>query len=397
MKHMIVILDGASGWPLEEFGDKTSLAYARTPHLDALVSEGRIGLVQNVPLGLEPSSSIACMSIVGYDPAAHRLGRGAIEGAALGVKLEPGQLALRFNLTSVAEDGTLTSYNTAGIPTEESHRIVDEINAELADDTFHLVKGVSFRHILVVSGIPELAEGTYTAPHNVTGKVLSDFAASGPGTDRLNAYLEKVNAILARSEINAARRERGELEANKAWAFWPGSAPEAFVPFQERFSAKAVLNSSVDLLKGIALLAGVDFVDIEGVTDSYDNDYAAQALGGIELLADHDVVILHVEAPDTAGHDGFADEKVKAIEAIDREMIARLREYARENELRILALPDHPTPLEIMTHCDDPVPFVMWGPGIEHNGQSEFHELAALAADLLIPAGHTMMERLLAQ
>lgn len=397
MKYAIVILDGASGWPREEWGDKTSLQQAKTPHLDALVAEGETGLVQNVPLGLEPSSSIACMSIVGYDPAAHRMGRGAIEGAALGVKLEPGQLAMRFNLTSVAEDGTLTSYNTGGIPSSESFKLIEEINAEAGDENFRLVPGVSFRHILVVTGIPELMGANFMAPHNVTGQVLADHAATGPGTDKLRAFLDRASAVLRKSAINAERKARGELEANTAWAVWPGSAPESFTPFKEKYGVKAGLSSGVDLLKGISLLAGVDFLEIDGVTDGYDNDYAAQAEGGIAAFADYDVVILHVESPDSAGHDGLAEVKVESIEAIDREMISRLREWGRDNDLRILALPDHPTPLEIMTHCEDPVPFVMAGPGIAHNGQSTFDEMAAPASGLLIPHGHTMMGRLLAE
>lgn len=382
---------------MERWGGLTSLQQARTPNLDALAARGTMGVAYTVPDGIEPSSSVACMSIVGYDPAANRIGRGAIEGAALGVDLKPGQLAMRFNLTSVADDGTLTSYNTGGIPTEESHKLVDELKAQLDDETFHLVKGVSFRHILVVTGIDELLHATYMAPHNITDKPVAPYRPSGPGTDRLLEYMDRADEILRASEVNAERVAKGELPANTSWAFWPGQRPGSMVPFRERYGTAAALSSGVDLLKGIALLTGIDYAEIDGVTDGYDNDYAAQAEGGIALFDDYDVVVLHVEAPDSAGHDGEAELKVDAIEAIDREIISRLAAWGEDHELRILAMPDHPTPVELKTHSEEPVPFVLAGPGISHNGGSEFCEEQAIATGLEIIPGHAVMEMLLSE
>lgn len=397
MKYAIVILDGASGWPLEQWGDKTSLQQAHTPYLDALAARGRTGLAYTVPDGIEPSSSVACMSIVGYDPAQNRIGRGAIEGAALGVDLKPGQLAMRFNLASVSDDGTLVSYNTGGIPTEESHVLVDELKAALDDDTFHLHKGVSFRHILVVDGMEELLEATYMAPHNITDKPIAPHRPSGPGSERLLAYMDAADEILRASEVNARRKAEGKLVANTAWAFWPGTRPGSMVPFRERFQKAAVLSSGVDLLKGIALLTGIDFADIDGVTDGYDNDYAAQAEGGIALFDEYDVVVLHIEAPDSAGHDGEAELKVEAIEAIDREIVSRLVAWGETHDLRILAMPDHPTPVALKTHSEEPVPFVIAGPGIEPDGSTAFDEDQARASGYEVDPGHLVMEMLLAE
>lgn len=394
MKHAIVIVDGAAGWPLAQWGDTTTLEIADIPNLDALAREGMLGMAETVPPQLEPSSNVACTSIVGYDPVELDIGRGAIEGAALGIDLAPGQIAMRLNFCSVDERGRMASYSSDNLEEADAARLAAEV-AALDDDTFRLVHGYSFKNILVVTGIPELLEGTYMPPHNIADKEIDPHRPTGPGTDQLRDYLSNASRILAASAVNEERVAKGKLPANTAWACWPGEKPASIVPFEQRYGCRAALSSGVDLLKGIALLCGVDFVLIDGVTDGYDNDYAAQAEGCIAALKDHDVVICHIEAPDTAGHDGNAEEKRRAVEAIDREVIARLRKWGETNELRIVAMPDHPTPVEIKTHSREPVPFVLAGPGIHSNGGAAFTEACARATGTVVDPGFRVMSLLL--
>ncbi|MCX8007980.1 MAG: cofactor-independent phosphoglycerate mutase [Coriobacteriia bacterium] len=392
MKHLIVILDGAAGWPLEELGGKTTLEAAATPNLDALAREGVVGLAQTVPPGAEPSSSAACTSILGYDPVADFVGRGAIEAASMGIVLQPGEVALRMNLVHISE-GVMRSYSCGHIPTEESRRIVADLARELADGTFSFHPGVAYRHILVVRGHPELLEAGYTPPHDISDKPVEGQKPRGPGAEVLLDLMERARQVLARSQTNLVRAQRGDLPATDIWPFWPGVAPRGLRPFVEARGLRAALTSGVDLLNGLAVLFGIDRLQIAGVTDGSDTDYAAQALGALTALDDHDLVVIHVESPDEEGHAGDVAGKIAAIEAIDREVVGRVRASGRA--LRVLCMPDHPTPIALKTHVGEPVPFVLAGPGIEPNGAGEFSERAAAATGLRVDPGYRVMDMLL--
>ena len=392
MKYVVVILDGASGWPLEELGGRTTLQAARTPHLDALAREGTIGLAQTVPEGAEPSSSAACTSILGYDPVADYVGRGAIEAASMGIELGPDEVALRLNLVTIT-DGIMASYSAGHITTEESRAIVTGLAAALDDDTFRLYPGVAYRHILVVTGHPELLDVAYTPPHDISDKPIVGHLPSGSGAALLLDYQDRARVVLANSGVNQCRAAEGALAATDVWPFWPGVAPKGMVPFAEKRGVTAAMTSGVDLLNGLAVLAGIDRLDIAGVTDGADTDYAAQADGALAALMDHDLVIIHVESPDEEGHAGSVEGKVAAIEAIDREVIARVRRCSEE--LRLLAMPDHPTPIAIKTHVGEPVPFLLWGPGVAADGAPSFDETSARESGLLLDPGRQVMDRLL--
>jgi len=391
VKHCVIILDGASGWPLEELGGRTTLAAAETPNLDALAAAGLVGLAATVPPGTEPSSSAACTSILGYDPVADYVGRGAIEAASMGIRLAPDEVALRMNLV-VIEGGVMASYACGHITTPESRAIVADLADALGDATFAFHPGVAYRHILVVKGHPELLEASYTPPHDITGKPVVGSLPSGPGSEVLLDLMERARPVLEASPANRRRREEGKLAATDVWPFWPGVAPRCIVPFSERRGMAAALTSGVDLLGGLAVLTGIDRLDIPGVTDGPDSDYGRQAAGGLAALAGHDVVVIHVETPDEAGHAGDVAAKIAGIEAIDREVVARAREI---EGLRILCMPDHPTPIALKTHVGEPVPFVLAGPGIEPNGASRFDEDQAKATGLLVDPGHGVMDLLL--
>ncbi len=392
MKHVVVILDGAAGWPLEELGGRTTLQAARTPNLDAIARDGQLGVAQTVPQGSEPSSSAACTSILGYDPIADYVGRGAIEAASMGIDLRDEEVALRCNLVTIA-DGRMASYAAGHITTEESRAIVSALARELDDDTFRLYPGVAYRHILVVRGHPELLDLAYTPPHDIPDRPVAEHLPSGPGAELLLEFIKRARPLLEDSEINRARVAAGALAATDVWLFWPGVAPSEMRPFVECRGVSAAMTSGVDLLNGLAVLFGLDRLAIAGITDGPDNDYVAQVEGALASLDDHDLVVIHVESPDEAGHAGDVRAKIEGIEAIDREVLSRVLDYG--GELRVLAMPDHPTPIALKTHVGEPVPFVAWGSGIEANGGAAFSETEAARTGLVVDPGRGVMDLLL--
>ncbi len=392
MKHLVLILDGAAGWPIDELGGHTSLQAASTPNLDALAARGTVGLAQTVPDGVEPSSAAACTSILGYDPVANHVGRGAIEAASLGVTLAPDEIAMRINLVSV-RDGNMASYSCGHITTAESRSIIADLAMELSDDTFTFHPGVAYRHILVVKGHPELMALAYTPPHDISDKSIDGQVPRGEGAELLLDLMARARGVLAASPANRSRAARGEVEATDIWPFWPGEAPGDLRPFSALRGRSAAMTSGVDLLNGLAVLFGFDRLEIDGVSDGPDNDYVAQIEGGLAALDDHDVVIVHVESPDEEGHAGDMRGKIAAIEAIDKLMVSRILEYP--GELRVLCMPDHPTPIELKTHVGEPVPFVLAGPGVAHNGAGSYSEVSAAGTGLLVDPGHGVMDLLL--
>jgi len=394
MKYVVVILDGAAGWPLSELGDRTTLQSASTPHLDSLAREGRVGLARTVPEGEEPSSAAACTSILGYHPAHDRVGRGAIEAASMGVTLGPDQVALRVNTVTIT-DGVMTSYAAGHISTEESRAIAREVAAQLDDDTFTLYPGIAYRHILVVTGHPEVLDTGYTPPHDISDREVAPHVMSGPGAALLHEYVERARPLLQNSDVNRRRVAAGKHPVTDLWPFWPGAAPKSLVPFAEKRGITSAMTSGVDLLNGLAVLVGMDRLEITGVTGDSDNDYAAQTEGALAALAEHDLVVIHVESPDEEGHAGDIEAKVAAIEAIDREVMSRVIAYATQHETRVLAMPDHPTPIPIKTHVGEPVPFLIWGSGIAANGAQAFNEVDADATGLLLDPGHEVMDVLI--
>lgn len=394
MKYCVVILDGAAGWPLDELGGRTTLQAASTPNLDRMAREGTCGLAQTVPEGAEPSSAAACTSIIGYDPVADYVGRGAIEAASMGIVLAPDEVALRLNTVTIA-DGIMSSYAGGHITTPESRAIVTTLAQELDDETFRLYPGVAYRHILVVKGHPELLDVHYTPPHDISDKPVASHLPSGEGSALLLDFMERARPVLAAHPVNERRIAEGKLPITSVWPFWPGVAPSGMVPFAERRGVSAAMSSGVDLLNGLAVLAGIDRLEIAGVSDGPDNDYAAQAEGSLAALVDHDLVVIHVESPDESGHAGDIDAKIASIEAIDREVVARV--LAHPGPMRVLAMPDHPTPIALKTHVGEPVPFILFGEGVTSNGAAAYDEAAAAATGLLVDPGRGVMGLLLGE
>jgi 2,3-bisphosphoglycerate-independent phosphoglycerate mutase len=386
-------MDGAAGYPLLDREKKTCLELAKKPHLDSMAKEGTLGLVCNVPQGMEPSSAIACMSLMGYDPKQYYSGRGPIEAKSMGIELKAKEAAFRCNLVTVADE-KMKSYSSDHISDKESHVLIKTLNEKLGNDRTRFYPGVSYRHLLVVKDGEELIKARCTPPHDIPDMPVMDYMPQGTGSRPLNELMYKSKEILKNHPVNRKRVEQGKLPATSIWLFWGGNGIEKLPPFAEVFKKSAAMTSGVDLLKGIAKMAGIENLDIKGVTGGLDNDYRAQMAYAVKALDKKDVVIIHVEAPDEAGHMGLVEEKIKAIEAIDREMVKQLADY-NKGALRILVLPDHPTPITVQTHTADPVPFLIYGPGIDNNSAKAFTEKEAESTGFIVSEGHSLMGKLL--
>lgn len=393
MKYCVLIIDGASGLPLPDRGGQTCLELAHTPNLEALAREGRLGLARTIPPGMEPSSACACMSILGYDPKVYFRGRAGIEARSLDIPLGAGEVVFRCNLVAV-RDGKMWDYSSGHISTDEARQLISALDDSLGGDNIHFYPGVSYRHICKLKGREDTLLADCTPPHDIPGKPVDRFLPQGPGSDLLRELMQRSEAVLRDHPVNVERRARGDIPATMLWLFWgSGRAPDIPV-FKQVYGLEAAMTSGVDLLRGLARMAGMGVLDIPGVTDSLDNDYAAQAAGAVEALDKHDLVVIHIEAPDEAAHEGAVDDKVEAIQRVDGEVVSRLRSW-QGDALRLLVMPDHPTPIKIQTHTDEPVPFLLWGPGFAPNGARRFTEAEAKKLGLFIENGYNIISRLI--
>ena len=391
MKYVVLIIDGAAGLPIPERGGKTCLELARTPNLDAMAKQGLSGMVRTVPQGMEASSACACMSVMGYNPVTYYKGRASIEAKSLGINIEKGEVVFRCNLVTVI-DGRMQDYSAGHIPTPEATEVIKSLNAELGSKDVSFYPGISYRHILKIKGHGETLKAECTPPHDIPGRPVKDYLPKGPGSGLLIDLMTRSETVLKRHKINEKRLSRHEMPVTTIWLFWGSSEVPAMPPFAKVYNIKAALTSGVDLLRGLAKMVGMEVLNIEGVTDGADNDNAAQADGALAALERNDLVIIHIEAPDEAGHEGLIEEKIKAIEDIDDQVVSRLRQYP--GDLRVLVMPDHPTPISVRTHTPDPVPFLIWGKGLKYNGASRFTEAEAKSTGVFISQGYKIMGKL---
>jgi len=392
MKYCVLIIDGAAGWALPERGGKTCLELAPTPNLDAVAREGVVGLVRTVPPGMEPSSACACMSVLGYDPRVYYRGRSAIEARSMGIPIADDEVVFRCNLVAI-RDGKMWSYSSGHISTDESRPLVSALSERLGSDKVHFYPGVSYRHICKIKGREDTLLASCTPPHDIPDKPIAEFLPRDQGSDLLRELMARSEAVLKEHPANIERQARGDIPATMIWLFWGSGRVPDMPPFKQVYGLEAAMTSGVDLLRGLARMAGMDVLDIPGVTDGLDNDDAAQAAGALEALGGHDLVVIHVEAPDEAAHAGSVDDKVEAIQRVDKEVVGRIRSWSSE-ALRVLILPDHPTPIETQTHSDEPVPFVLRGPGFVPNGAKRFTEAEAKSTGVFIDEGYNIMGRL---
>ncbi len=392
MKYIVLIIDGAAGLPISDRHGQTSLELAHTHNLDALASQGTLGLTRTVPAGMEPSSACACMSVMGYDPTVYYKGRASIEAKSMGIDICQGEVVFRCNLVTV-KDGKMFDYSAGHIPTPEAAHIIKSLNQNLGGKDIKFYPGVGYRHILKIKDHEDTLKAKCTPPHDIPGKPVKDYIPQGSGADLLLDLMARSEILLKSHKINEKRLKRGDVPVTTIWLFWGSGQVPAMPAFKQAYGISAAMTSGVDLLNGLAKMADMTILKIKGVTDALDSHHNAQARGALEALKKHDLVVIHIEAPDEAGHSGHADEKIKAIEDIDRDVIAQIRNYS--NDRRILIMPDHPTPVAIRTHSPDPVPFLIWGKGISANGAARFTEAQAKATGVFIGDGYKIMDKLL--
>lgn len=393
----MLVIDGAAGWPLPEHGGKTCLELAYVPNLDRLTREGVLGLVRTVPQGMEPSSACACMSVLGYDPTVYYRGRSAIEAKSMGIHIDEGDVLFRCNLVAV-EDGKMLSYCSGGVSSDEGRALIAAVEESLGSNTVRFYPGVGYRHICRITGREDTLSATCTPPHDIPDKPIAEFMPQGSGSDLLNDLMQRSKDVFWEHPVNIERKSRGNMPVTMIWLFWGSGRIPDLPPFRERYGLEAAMTSAVDLLRGLAKMAGIDTLDIPGVTDGPDNDYAAQGAGALEALKNHDLVVIHVEPPDEAGHAGSIHDKIAAIQQVDREVVGRLISWGERkggDDLRMLVLPDHATPIAVRTHTPEPVPFLLWGPGFDANGAKRFTEAEAKNIGFFIEKGYTIMARLM--
>jgi len=393
MKYCILIIDGAAGWPLPERGGKTCLELAHTPNLDAMAQEGTIGLVRTVPTGMEPSSACASISVLGYDPRVYYRGRAAIEAKSMGILIDDGEVVFRCNLVAT-RDGKMWDYSSGHISTSEAQQLIAAVNENLGNDQVHFYPGVSYRHICKLKGREDTLSATCTPPHDIPEKPISEFLPSGPGSDLLRDLMTRSEAVLRDHPVNIERRSRGDIPASTIWLFWGSGRVPDLPPFKQIYGFDAAVTAAVDVIRGLAQMMGMGVLEIPGVKDGLDNDFAGQAAGALTALNEYDLVVIHVEAPDEAAHTGSIDDKLEAIQRVDKEIVSQLRAW-QSNALRVLIMPDHPTPIKVRTHVPDPVPFLLWGAGFTANGAKRFTEAEAKNTGLLIEEGYKIMSRLI--
>ena len=394
MKYCIVVPDGMADYPITRLADRTPLEAARTPNMDCMAEEGLVGMVKLVPSRMQPSSDVANLSLLGYDPRKYYTGRGPLEAASMGIELGANDIAFRCNLITVDNEDRIEDYSAGEISAKEAGLLIDAVKQEFADRNVTFHPGISFRNIMIYNG-PEEMTPTCFAPHDHMGEGFQKYLPKGAGSKLLAELILRSREVLEQHEINKVRIDLGENPANMIWPWSPGGALD-LEPFSDRWGVAGAVICAVDLIRGIGMLAGLDIIEVPGATGSYDTDYAAKGRYAAQALEKYDFVFVHVESPDTAGHAADIQQKVLAIEEIDKQIVGPVHEALRAmDEYRLLVLPDHPTPIAKRTHTGDPVPFAMCGSGVVAEKKLPFAESSVAAATVRFPKGHKLIESFL--
>jgi 2,3-bisphosphoglycerate-independent phosphoglycerate mutase len=389
MKYAIIIPDGAADGPLAELDGKTPLACAKTPNMDKVAATGRVGTVRNIPDDLPAGSDVAILSVIGYDPHECYTGRAPLEAAAKDIPVAPDEWIFRCNFVTVI-DGVMEDYCAGHISTEEAAAIVLQLQQSLKTTGVNVYCGVGYRHLVTIAGDLDVKT---VAPHDILGQKIAEHMPTGRGAEVLTALMDRARNILAESEINTVRADLGENPATNIWLWGQGKMP-AMESFESRYGLRGAAIMAVDLVRGISKLIGWDVIEVDGATGYVDTNYAGKGAAAVAALDEYDIVFVHIEAPDEAGHNANVRGKITAIEQIDEHVVGPvLRRLQTEgDDWRILVLPDHPTPCTVRTHTRTAVPFAIAGKRIEHVVAGAFCEAAAEESDLHIDRGSTMME-----
>lgn len=397
MKYIVVLGDGMADEPLEALGGKTPLEYAQTPCMDSLASMGHMGLVQNVPSGMAPGSDVANLSVLGYDPKRSYSGRSPLEALSVGVKMEPDDVIFRTNIVTLTEEEpyaekTILDHSSGEIATKDADVLMDAIRSAFNSETVQFYTGTSYRHIMVWK------KGKLVSlepPHDHLGTQIGPWLPKEP---MLREMMEESFPILNAHPMNLARAEAGKHKANSLW-FWGAGTKPSLQNFEEKTGLKGAMISAVDLLKGIAVGAGMKVYQVPGATGSLDTNYEGKAQAAVKALLEDgcDFVYIHVEAPDEMGHQGLIHEKVQSIEYLDQRLIALVKKAMDDSgeDYRMLILPDHPTPIRVRTHTGSPVPFLLYDSTHPEKKKAKYSEAEAAATEDFEPDGYQLIDRLI--
>ena len=376
MKYVVVIGDGMTDLPLKELDGETPLQRAQTPNMDFIAKNGSCGLLKTVPDGMDPGSDVANLSIMGYDPKKYYTGRGPLEAASIGAKLSENDVGFRCNFIT-EDEGILADFNAGHISTAEASQLIEALNQQFYQyGKFYL--GTSYRHLFVYNN-KDSASLKSTPPHDVVGEPISQHLLNpenDPISVKLNELMYKSSDVLLEHPVNKKRLDEGKKQANMIWLWGQGTKPQ-MTPFIDNYGLKGATITGVDLIKGIGTYLGLTNVRVPGATGYYDTDYCGKVNFALEALKNHDLVFIHVEAPDEAGHAGDIQEKIRAIERIDLRILGKLlEELPSRGEFAIAVLPDHPTPIDVRTHTSDPIPYAIYSPGCESDETQSYNEVA---------------------
>ncbi len=404
MKYIILLGDGMADLPHADLGGKTCLQAAKTPNMDHLASRGKVGMVRTVPEGFQPGSDVANLSVLGYDPRKYYSGRSPLEAASIGVELGPEDVAFRCNLVTLRLAGgasvvsgkgrraLMEDFSAGHITTQEARLLIEELDSKLGSEHLRFYPGVSYRHLMVWKGGKDKLE--CTPPHDIQDKDILDYLPRGEGDEVINALMEESTELLLAHPVNKARQESGKRMANSIWLWGQGKRP-SMPTFREKFGLEGSMISAVDLTKGLGIYAGFEVISVPGATGWLDTNYVGKAEHALFSLKTKDLVYVHVEAPDEAGHTGDLKSKLKAIEDFDELVVGNIMHGMKQfDEYRILVLPDHPTPIKLRTHTSDPVPFLIYDSGKERAGGPVAYDerIAGRKDALFVQEGHTLME-----
>jgi 2,3-bisphosphoglycerate-independent phosphoglycerate mutase len=381
MKYLLVVGDGMADYPIPELGDKTPLQVAHKPNMDAIAAKGRSGLIKNVPDDMTPGSETAILSLLGYDPHLYCTGRGPLEAPARGIKLRKNDAAFRCNLIT-EKDGLLIDYSAGHITTGEAEQLIEAVKKAFAKPgKIEFYSGLDYRHFLILRGILDSRQIECTPPHDAAGAKISTVLPRAKSKEveetvaTLKDMIQKSKAVLDSHPVNVARVKAGKRPGNMIWP-WGGGPKPSMPSFKEKYGLKAAVISAVDLVKGIGTYAGMQVINVPGATGLANTNYEGKADAALKALGENDLVFVHVEAPDEAGHVGDYELKVKTIEDLDSRLLGRILLGLKE-PCAIAVLPDHPTPIKAGTHTRDPVPFTIRSPLLNSDGVKRFDELSA--------------------
>lgn len=397
MKYAIVLGDGMADEPIEALEGKTPLEYAKTPAMDQLSRMGQVGMVHTIPDGMKPGSDTANLSVMGYDPKKYYSGRSPLEALSIGIPMKNTDVAIRCNIVTISEDDvpfeekTIIDHSSSEISTEDCAVLLEAVRKELEDDTYKFFVGTSYRHCLIweKGRVVEL-----TPPHDVLEQIIGPHL---PKEEALRKMMEKSYDILVNHPINIERKKQGLNPANCCW-FWGAGTKPMLSDFKEKTGKKGVMISAVDLLKGIAVGAGMDNIEVEGANGGLHTNYTGKKDAAVKALTEdgYDFVYIHVEAPDEMGHQGSVERKVQAIEFLDERIIGPLyRELTEKGvDFRLLVLPDHPTPIRVRTHTSDNVPYLLYDSSEKTESNLLYNEKEAKKSGHFVEKGHEIIELL---